>query len=67
MVFIELLENALSTKAIKEFQPIQPGDVEATAAKTDLLFDWINYKPKTTINEGVEHFAHWFKSFHYNK
>ena len=67
MLFIELLENALGIKAIKEFQPIQPGDVEATSAKTDLLFDWINYKPKTNINKGIEHFSSWFKSFYYNK
>ena len=64
MVFIGLLENAFSIKAIKDFQPIQAGDVEVTAAKTDLLFDWINYKPKTSINEGIEHFSNWFKSFY---
>ena len=64
--FIHLLENALGKKAIKDLQPIQPGDVEATAAKTDSLENWIGFKPNTSIQEGVDNFIKWYLKF-YNK
>ncbi len=64
--FIEILEDALGKKAIKEFEPIQLGDVQATAAKTDLLQDWINYAPSTPIEKGIYKFAHWFKEYNAN-
>tara|TARA_B100001029_G_scaffold95661_1_gene78550 strand:+ start:166 stop:1191 length:1026 start_codon:yes stop_codon:yes gene_type:complete len=63
--FIELLENELGVKAIKNFQPIQPGDVEATAANTDLLHSWIDFKPSTSIESGVHNFAKWYVDYYY--
>ena len=36
---------------------MQLGDVESTAAKTDLLENWINFKPSTSIETGVRKFA----------
>ena len=61
--FIEVLEQALGRKAIKDFQLMQPGDVVATAADTQLLEEWIGFRPKTTIEYGVEQFTEWYCSF----
>ena len=62
--FIELLEDNLSIKAIKEFERIQPGEVEKTFSNTNLLEEWIKYKPKVPIEEGVRRFASWFLDYY---
>ena len=62
--FIEILENNLGKKAIKDFQPIQPGDVENTFADTSKLRDWINYSPKISIEKGINNFAKWYKNYY---
>ncbi|MBI96620.1 hypothetical protein CL656_05690 [bacterium] len=62
--FIEILENALGKKAIKDLQPIQPGDVQATAANTDRLKNWINFKPSTKIEDGINKFAEWYINYY---
>ena len=62
--FIEVLEEALGQKAVKDFQPMQPGDVVATAADTQALEDWIGFKPSTPIETGVAQFAQWFRGFY---
>jgi UDP-glucuronate 4-epimerase len=62
--FIEVLENALGVQAIKEFQPMQPGDVPATAADTTALEAWVGFRPATPIEQGVEAFARWYQSFY---
>ena len=66
LTFIELLEKSLGEKAIKNFLPIQPGDVEATSANTDLLKNWIGFKPATLIELGIEKFAKWYLSYYKN-
>ena len=50
--FIEVMEQALGRKAIKDFQPMQPGDVVATAADTSALEQWVGFKPSTSIETG---------------
>ena len=62
--FIEILEDSLGVKAIKDFQPIQPGDVESTASNTDLLDSWIGFKPSTSLEVGVDAFAKWYLEFY---
>ena len=62
--FIELLEDNLSIKAIKKFEPIQPGDVKKTFSDTHLLEEWIGYKPKISVEEGVRRFASWFLEYY---
>ena len=57
-------EYELGIKAIKKFLPIQPGDVEATSANTDLLEEWIGFKPLTTIEKGVHNFAKWYIDYY---
>ena len=64
MEFIETIENELGQKAIKNFLPMQQGDVKATLADTSLLEDWICYKPSTNIKEGISRFLNWYKSFY---
>ena len=64
--FIEILEEAFGLKAIKEFLPMQPGDVEATFAKTDLLENWINFKPSTSLEIGIDKFAKWYLNYYKN-
>ena len=62
--FVELLEEALSIKATKVFENIQPGDVESTYASTQNLEDWIGYRPLVKIKEGVNKFANWYLDYY---
>ena len=62
--FIEIMEEALGRKAIKDFQPMQPGDVVATAADTEALEQWIGFKPITSIKKGVNQFISWFQTYY---
>ncbi len=64
--FIEVLENELGVKSIKNFLPMQPGDVESTSAKTNLLENWVNFKPSTSIEIGVHKFAKWYLNYYKN-
>ena len=61
LYFIELLERALGRQAIRDLQPMQPGDVEATTADTSLLEAWVGFCPSTSIEVGVERFARWYQ------
>ena len=64
MSFILAIEESLGVEAKKIYLPIQPGDVPATSANTDLLEKWIDYKPSTTVKKGVMNFVNWYKSFY---
>ena len=61
--FIESLEASLGVKAIKKMKPMQPGDVKSTFADIDKLKDWVNFSPKTSLNEGISKFASWYKEY----
>ena len=61
--FIELLEAALGVEAVKDFHPLQPGDVLATAANTQRLEAWVGFKPSTPIETGVQRFAVWYREW----
>ncbi len=62
--YIEAIENNLGIKAKKNYLPLQAGDVEATESDNDKLFNWINFKPNTSIEIGVGKFIEWYKSFY---
>jgi len=64
--FIELLEKNLGKKAIRNFEPMQPGDVISTAASMDLLNSWVDYKPTTSIEIGIELFSKWYLDYFKN-
>ena len=61
--FIEVLEGALGREAIRDLQPMQPGDVPATAADTTALEAWVGFRPTTPIEAGVERFAAWYRGY----
>jgi len=60
MRFIEILEGELGKKAIKEFLPMQPGDVPITWADTTELEKAVGYRPKISLETGIKHFAQWY-------
>lgn len=64
MEFIETLENVLGSKSIKNLLPLQAGDVEKTWANVDDLISDLNYKPATSVKEGVTKFVQWYKEFY---
>jgi UDP-glucuronate 4-epimerase len=62
--FIETMENAIGKKAIKEFLPMQPGDVYKTFADVDALKNDFGYEPNTSIKKGIWEFVKWFKGYY---
>ncbi|MDV6038577.1 GDP-mannose 4,6-dehydratase [Bacillus sp. SM-B1] len=70
MTFIETLEKALEKALGREvtfkkiFEPIKPGDVPATYASTDLLQKAVDFKPKTSIEKGLQEFANWYVNYY---
>ena len=64
MQFIEAIENSLGKKAKKNFLPMQPGDVQATSADTELLEKFIDFKPNTSVDVGINKFVDWYRDFY---
>ena len=64
MDFIETIEEELGQNAIKNFLPMQPGDVKDTLADTSLLENWIVYRPLSTVEDGINKYINWYKSFY---
>lgn len=61
---IEVLEATLGKPAIKNFMPIQPGDVPMTYADVDALIQDVNFQPNTSIEVGVQRFVEWYRSYY---
>ncbi|CCD83599.1 putative nucleotide sugar epimerase; Capsular polysaccharide biosynthesis protein [Bradyrhizobium sp. ORS 285] len=64
MDVIALLEKEFGRPAIKEMLPMQPGDVEATYADVSDLERDIGFRPATSIADGIERFAKWYREYH---
>ncbi len=64
MKYIDALEKTLNKKAKINFLPLQPGDVLDTCADTNNLEKQFNYKPVTSITDGVANFVKWYKDFY---
>tara|TARA_B100000161_G_scaffold69597_1_gene47683 strand:- start:9044 stop:10057 length:1014 start_codon:yes stop_codon:yes gene_type:complete len=64
MDFISCIEKELEIKAIKTYYPMQPGDIKSTYADSLLLENWINFKPGTSIENGVKKFIDWYRSYY---
>ena len=62
--FIKILEQELGIKAIKNFMPIQKGDVKATLSSTTLLKKLTGYNPKTNFKTGIKNFLKWYLSYY---
>ena len=59
--FISAIEKATGKQAVKNYLPMQAGDVPATYADVDDLIEDVNFKPSTSIEEGIEKFVSWYK------
>ena len=64
MDFVNVLEEKLGIEAVKEFLPMQPGDVLRTYADVSELMRDFDFKPSTTIEEGLGNFAKWFWEYY---
>lgn len=64
MEYIEAFEAAAGKEAIKEFLPMQPGDVQETYSDmSDMIRDF-DYLPTISVQEGVSRFMQWFKEYY---
>lgn len=66
MRYIEAVESSLGKKGNYNMMDIQPGDVPATHADTSSLEEYIGFKPKTAVEEGVSRFIDWYKEYYTN-
>jgi len=62
--FIDAIEASLGMKAIRNYMPMQLGDVPATWANADLLHRLTGYKPKTSFYDGIDDFVKWFREYY---
>tara|TARA_B100000886_G_scaffold296523_1_gene223790 strand:+ start:48564 stop:49607 length:1044 start_codon:yes stop_codon:yes gene_type:complete len=62
--FVNIIENKLGVKAVKEFYPHQLGDAKRTFADTSKIKKWINYKPQIELENGIDKFISWYKSYY---
>jgi len=61
--FIEAIESELNSKAIRNYLPMQEGDVPATWANANLLRNLTGYSPNTSYKQGVKKFVAWYRTY----
>jgi UDP-glucuronate 4-epimerase len=64
MEFVEAIEKAIGKKALKEYLPLQAGDVPATYADVNDLIKDTGFKPSTPIVEGIQNFIDWYRDYY---
>jgi UDP-glucuronate 4-epimerase len=62
--FIDAIEDCLGKKAIRNYMPMQMGDVPATWADATLLQELTGYRPQTGFRDGIAHFVAWFREYY---
>ena len=62
--FIETLEKALGREAVKDFLPMQPGDIEVTRADVSALRAAVGFTPSTPIEVGIPKWVDWYRKYH---
>lgn len=62
--FIEVLENRLGRKAVKNFLPLQQGDVPETYADVEDLMQEVDFRPATPIEQGIDEFVSWYTYYY---
>lgn len=62
--FIEAIEDNLGRKAIRNYLPMQPGDVPATWADATLLKRLTGYRPETDFRDGISRFVDWYRTYY---
>ncbi|HEV2568150.1 GDP-mannose 4,6-dehydratase [Sphingomonas sp.] len=61
--FIEVIEAACGTKALREPAPMQPGDVQETYADVSAISAELGFSPRTSLDEGIPKFVDWFRAY----
>src|SRR5438105_6213867 len=64
MRYIEIIEECLGRKAVKNLLPLQPGDVPETCADIEDLVRDVGYRPATPVEVGVRKFVDWFCEYY---
>jgi UDP-glucuronate 4-epimerase len=64
MDFIKAIEKELGMEAIKEYRPMQAGDVPSTWAEVDKLNKLTGFKPSTPIGKGIREFISWYRTYY---
>ena len=64
LAFIEAIEDRLGKKAIRNYMPMQMGDVPATWADASLLQQLTGYRPQTDYRDGIRNFVEWFRDYY---
>ena len=64
MDYVKALEIALKITAKKNMLEMQPGDVAATWADTELLHSLTGFKPKKNVLDGVQKFIDWYRTYY---
>ncbi len=64
MDFIDAIEAEIGKKAIRNYMPMQQGDVPATWADASLLQSLTGYRPQTPFREGVARFVRWYRDYY---
>ncbi|MEL7149049.1 MAG: NAD-dependent epimerase/dehydratase family protein, partial [Bacteroidota bacterium] len=64
MDYITAIEEHLGKEAEKNLMPIQTGDVPETYADVQALMEAVNYKPQTSIREGISKFIEWYRMYY---
>lgn len=62
--FIDAIEDCLGKTAIRNYMPMQMGDVPATWADATLLQNLTNYRPQTDFRDGIARFVDWFRDYY---
>jgi UDP-glucuronate 4-epimerase len=62
--FIATIERCLGVGAIKQYKPMQPGDVVTTHADVSALTAWTGVQPRTSLGEGIARFTAWYRAFY---
>jgi len=64
MEFVNEIEKNLNKKAIINFMPMQPGDIEESPSNISKAKKLLNYSPKISIEEGIKKFVNWYKEYY---
>ena len=64
MDYIKAIEKHLGMKPEIIFEEMQPGDVEKTYADTKILEEWVDFRPSTSIDEGIKKFINWYLNYY---
>ncbi|MFC2970291.1 NAD-dependent epimerase/dehydratase family protein [Acidimangrovimonas pyrenivorans] len=62
--FVDAIEECLGRPAIRNYMPMQKGDVPATWADAALLHRLTGYRPQTDVREGIARFVDWFREYY---